>query len=84
MLFSSTVFIFIFLPILFVLYFAIPSKFRAARNGLLLVFSLVFYAWGEPKFVFIMLLSIVGNYVFGILIDSKEKRNGLLLALHLI
>lgn len=74
MLFSSTVFLFIFLPILLILYYAIPCKLLAVRNGILLVFSLAFYAWGEPKFVFVMILSVIGNYIFGRLISSQKQK----------
>lgn len=54
----------------------IPKRFNTARNVLLLIFSLGFYAWGEPKFVLVMLLSIIGNYIFGLLIDrgSTHKK----------
>ena len=79
MLFSSTVFIFIFLPVLLILYFAIPKKYLAAKNGLLLVFSLGFYAWGEPRFVLIMILSIIGNYIFGRLISEQKSKKGWLI-----
>lgn len=79
MLFSSTVFIFIFLPVLLLLYFAIPKKYLAAKNGLLLIFSLGFYAWGEPKFVLIMILSIIGNYIFGRLISEQKSKKGWLI-----
>lgn len=65
MLFSSTVFIFIFLPVLLAIYYMIPRRFLYARNILLLAFSLFFYAWGEPVFVLIMLLSIFLNFWFG-------------------
>lgn len=79
MLFSSTVFIFIFLPVLLLLYFAIPKKYLAAKNGLLLIFSLGFYTWGEPKFVLIMILSIIGNYIFGRLISEQKSKKGWLI-----
>lgn len=63
MVFSSTVFLFIFLPLVFYLNLILPVKYR---NLLLLVFSLFFYAWGEPIFVLIMLLSICMNYGFAV------------------
>ncbi len=75
MVFSSTTFLFIFLPVVFLLYLPLKSK---ARNILLLAASLVFYAWGEPLFVFIMAFSIVMNYLFARWIggakDDKSKR----------
>lgn len=68
MLFSSTFFLFIFLPILLVLYFGLTRK-QTSRNYLLLLASLIFYAWGEPVFVLIMLLCIGMTYIFGLLIE---------------
>lgn len=63
MVFSSIVFLFFFLPLAILLYYAVP---KGLRNGLLLLFSLVFYAWGEGQYVLLMLLSIVLNYLFGL------------------
>jgi alginate O-acetyltransferase complex protein AlgI len=71
MLFSSTVFLFLFLPIVLVVYFALP---RAFRNIWLLITSLIFYAWGEPRFVLVMLFSIIINYVFGLIVDAKRDQ----------
>jgi alginate O-acetyltransferase complex protein AlgI len=65
MVFSSTIFLFLFLPLTIVLYYALPAKLK---NFLLLAASLVFYAWGEPLAVFLMLFSIAGNYLMGRLI----------------
>ena len=65
MVFSSTIFLFLFLPLTISLYFVLPAKFQ---NALLLAASLVFYAWGEPLAVFLMLASIAGNYLMGRLI----------------
>lgn len=76
MLFSSLIFIFTFLPIVLILYFTLFRKNILARNILLLLASLFFYAWGEPGFVLIMLLSIVGNYLFGIIIAKKSNGGG--------
>jgi alginate O-acetyltransferase complex protein AlgI len=70
MLFASTVFIFAFLPIVLFLYYVPFRKFRLAQNILLLISSLIFYAWGEPKYVLIMILSILANYGFGLLVDK--------------
>ncbi|WP_214763479.1 MBOAT family protein [Exiguobacterium sp. s141] len=70
MLFSSTVFLFYFLPIVIGLYFISP---RPVKNMVLLAASLFFYAWGEPRFVLIMLASIVMNYVFGRLVDRDRQ-----------
>ena len=71
MLFSSLTFLFGFLPILLILYFIIKN--RKYKNIILLIFSIIFYAWGEPKYIFLMLLTILIVYVFGILIDKFDK-----------
>ncbi|WP_409302942.1 MBOAT family O-acyltransferase [Peribacillus sp. SCS-155] len=71
MLFSSTVFLFLFLPIVLIGYFIIP---RTIRNTWLLAASLFFYAWGEPKFVIIMLISIVLNYFFALIVESNRNK----------
>jgi len=65
MVFSSPVFLFLFLPLVLTLYFVTP---RQMRNLMLVLTSLLFYAWGEPSFVGIMLVSIGANYVFGLLL----------------
>ncbi|QTH43127.1 MBOAT family protein [Cohnella sp. LGH] len=73
MVFSSILFLFCFLPLVLALYFAVPSKYK---NTLLLIFSLIFYAWGEPRYVVLMLLSILLNYGFGIGIDNAGDNRG--------
>lgn len=73
MLFSSLTFLFGFLPILLILYFIL--KKRKYKNIVLLIFSLIFYAWGEPKYIFLMLSTILIVYIFGILIDKFDKEN---------
>ena len=71
MLFSSISFLYYFLPAVLILYFLAPQKLK---NPVLLVASLFFYAWGEPKCVFLMLATVLVNYIFGILIEkAKEK-----------
>lgn len=74
MLFSSTTFIFIFLTLLLILYF--PIKNIKYRNIILLIFSLIFYSWGEPKYIFLILITVLIAYIFGLLIDKYrfEKR----------
>ena len=67
MVFSSISFLFVFLPLLLVLYFLIPAKLRRWRNGVLLAFSLFFYGYGGPKFLLLMLVSIAVNYTGGLL-----------------
>ena len=72
MLFSSTMFLIIFLPTVLLGYFVILKK-TAWRNAFLLMFSLLFYAWGEPKYVFLMLASIAINYFLGLSIDRTNS-----------
>ena len=64
MVFSSTVFLFLFLPLVLVVYYNPFIRRRAFRNHVLLLFSLAFYAWGEPLFVLVMMASIVINWFF--------------------
>lgn len=78
MVFSSTIFLFIFLPITLIGYFIINPNLR---NIFLLFMSLIFYAWGEPKFVFILILSILANYTFALLIDKHRNSNRICKAL---
>lgn len=75
MLFSSTVFLFIFLPLVLLGYYALPLKQRG-KNILLLVASLLFYAWGEPVFVFLMIGSIAVNYSLGLWLSSRKGPGG--------
>ena len=70
MLFSSMTFVFLFLPIVCGLYFLTP---KVARNYILLFASILFYAWGEPKYVAIMLMTIVVNYLGALLIDKYKQ-----------
>lgn len=72
MLFSSLVFLFYFLPIVVVLYYALSFS-RRAQNILLLISSLFFYTWGESKYVLLMIASIVLNYIFGIMVDKHRN-----------
>ncbi len=73
MVFSSLIFLWIFLPVVFILYFTAKEQYR---NVILLIASLFFYAWGEPVYVFVMILSIVINYFCGLKIgvDDEHKR----------
>ena len=72
MVFASTVFLFFFFPLSLLLYYNPLCKTRRYRNAVLLAASLVFYAWGEPVFVWLMLLSIVWNHVCGLRIAACE------------
>lgn len=76
MIFSSTIFLFIFLPVVLLANFIIPQKYVQVKNVILLIASLLFYAWGEPKNVLIMLLSIVVNYALGILLGKFKAETG--------
>lgn len=58
MVFSSLTFLLVFLPLLLLIYFIIPRKHRMARNLVLAAFSVLFYAWGEPLYVFLIIISI--------------------------
>lgn len=76
MVFSSVEFLFRFLPIFLILYFAVsisPAS-RRVRNLILFLGSLVFYAWGEPVYVLLMLFSTVADFGFGLLIDKFGER----------
>lgn len=70
MLFSSIVFLFTFLPVILILYYLVP---RRLKNALLLLCSLVFYAWGEPVYIFLMIFSIIFNYISGLDIARNLK-----------
>ncbi len=75
MVFSSTIFLCVFLPVVLLLYYAAPGIHL--KNAVLLLSSLFFYAWGEPKYIILMTVSILGNYLFGLGIHarrSKEKK----------
>lgn len=85
MVFSSTIFLCVFLPLVLALYYAVPGKW--AKNVVLLVFSLIFYGWGEPRLVILMVVSLLANYLFGILIHQshlKSKKGRLWLWLSVI
>lgn len=74
MLFSGIPFLYYFLPITLSLYFLAP---RRLKNAVLLLCSLVFYGWGEPKYLLLMLVSIAQGYGFGLLIEKyRTKRRG--------
>lgn len=74
MLFSSTIFIFVFLPTVLLGYHVVLRTI-SLKNYFLLFASLVFYAWGEPVYVILMLVSVAANYVFGRLIDTSANNN---------
>lgn len=82
MVFSSLSFLYLFLPLCAVFYFL--CKNRAWRNGVLLVFSLVFYAWGEPKNIVLLLLASLTAYLCGLGIERLKGRTALRRAVFLI
>ena len=81
MIFSSITFLFYFLPVLLIVYYLVPKK---AKNIVLLVSSMLFYFVGEPKYIFLMLVSILVTYIFGLLISKYEKHSKALLTISLI
>ena len=73
MVFSSLIFLFFFLPLFLFIYYLAPFKFK---NLVLLIFSLIFYSFGEPKYIFLLLFISIVNYVFGLIFEKViNKRN---------
>ena len=70
MVFSSIVFLFIYLPIVLAVYYIVPAKWR---NIWLFIVNLVFYGWGEPVYILLMLFSIAVNYVNGLLVGKYRE-----------
>ena len=83
MIFSSIPFLYYFLPAVLLAYFLTPRK---GKNGVLLLFSLIFYGWGEPRLIFVMLLSVALGYFFGLALERTggERPRKLLLALSVL
>ncbi len=88
MLFSSATFLFLFLPVILLLYYVMPKTrgFQVGgiqigghtlRNFVLLFFSLIFYGWGEPRYIKLMLASILVGYVTGFMVKDRRRRPGL-------
>ena len=71
MVFSSGIFIFAFLPITLIMYYLFPGV--RVKNAILIISSLVFYAFGEPVYILLMLASTVANYLLGIIVASEKK-----------
>ncbi|MCD7763467.1 MAG: MBOAT family protein [Lachnospiraceae bacterium] len=85
MVFSSLLFLFRFLPAVLLCYYLMP---RPLRNLVLFLFSMIFYAWGEPVYIFLMIVSILVSYIGGIAVDAmkragrpKAAKNALILSL---
>ena len=70
MVFSSLIFLFAYLAVTLVLYYVVPFK---ARNAVLFAVSLVFYGWGEPKYIVVMLFSILVAYIFGFFVGKYRE-----------
>ena len=81
MVFSSITFVYYFLPIILVIYFIIPSKYK---NLILLISSLLFYFYGEPTYIWVLILSCIINYNSAKLIDKNRKKSKLILILTII
>ena len=81
MVFSSVTFLFIFLPVVLLLYYAVPAKYRLA---ILFLCSLVFYAWGEPLYVLLMIFSVLINWGIGLLLGKYRSRSKAFLILSVI
>ena len=78
MVFTSISFIYYFLPLLLICYFVVPKKFR---NIILLMFSVLFYFYGEPKYILLMLVEVLISYVVGLLIDKYKNKNILIIGI---
>ena len=78
MVFSSILFIFFFLPCFLLLYFLVPKKLK---NTILLIFSLIFYAWGEPVYIILMIISSLINYLLALIINKSQKKIYLIISI---
>ena len=76
MVFSSLLFLFRFLPTVLAVYYVVPRRFR---NAVLFIFSLIFYAWGEPVYIILMLVSILVSYISGILLQKFTRSSTILI-----
>lgn len=74
MLFPSEVFLFMFLPFVLAIYYLVLRKHTKGKNIFLLVMSLLFYAYGEPKYVFLMLFMILFHYILGLCIEKYHSK----------
>lgn len=86
MLFSSTTFLFLFLPFSLVIYYCFLKNNRNRQNTFLFIVSILFYAWGEPAFILVMLLSIIINFYFGkyigeLQLNDKRRKEALVIAI---
>lgn len=81
MVFSSLIFLWLFMPAVIIGYYVVPARFK---NMFLLLVSLVFYAWGEPIYVLLMLASILINWLIGILMDRSSRCRKAVLAADIV
>ena len=81
MVFSGIPFLYYFLPAVVLCYFLSPKRLK---NTVLLLFSLVFYAWGEPKYVILMAVTILAFYLCGLAIDRSERHKKFFLILSVV
>ena len=73
MVFSNLIFLYLFLPVCLIAYFFCPGI--RAKNAVLILFSLIFYAWGEPVYLLLMIASAAVNWYFGLLIERRRKKD---------
>ena len=76
MVFSSIPFLFVFLPVFLLLYYIVPAK---VKNPVLLLFSLIFYAWGEPVYIVLMLIETLSDYLVGRRMPKSKHKKALLM-----
>ena len=82
MVFSSITFLYYFLPITLLLYIILPKRFK---NSILLIASLFFYFYGEPKYIFVLVFSCIFNYYYGKIMEkTKGRLKTLLLVFNII
>lgn len=72
MLFTTLTFVAVFLPMVLLIYYTLLRGRRRAQNFFLLIASLLFYAWGEPWFVFVLIASVLFNWIFGLLVEANR------------
>ena len=74
MVFSSLIFLFLLLPAALFCYYIVPQKFIRVRNAVLLLFSLFFYFYGEPRLIGMLIFSILMNYLFGLSMRGTYRK----------
>ena len=72
MLFNSISFLYYFLPIVLIIYFIVPNSFK---NFILLFFSFLFYFYGEPKYIFLMIIEILISYIGALFIEKYRSKD---------